>query len=184
MKNKFFMAYAILIFTCLVLSVILAFMVYKDYIFKSDTTTISEVTKKTSKKQKKFTGERKPINIYVFYGEECAYCYRLHLYLATLEKDSSINYKFNIIDYEVWHDSENNALMKKVGQELNYNITGVPFYIIGEEIMGGYSSLYNEDIVNAINKAYEEQSDDLVAPVGVGNIKKFNSSSLETIEEE
>ncbi len=50
--------------------------------------------------------------------------------------------------------------------------------------MGGYSSLYNEDIVNAINKAYEEQSDDLVAPVGVGNIKKFNSSSLETIEEE
>ena len=183
MKNKFFLAYAILIFTCFILSVVLALVLYKNYIFKSNQTittteTTETTTKKTTKKTTKFVGERKPINLYVFYGEDCGYCYRLHLYLATLENDPSINYKFNIIDYEVWNDSENKELMKKVANELNTKVSGVPFYIIGEEIMTGYNTLYNEDIVNAINKAYEEQQEDLVAPIGVGNIKKFDPSMV------
>ena len=178
MKKSIITLYIVLFITVLTLSIVLVSLLYKNYnqaakttiTTTKETTTTTTTTKKT---RKPFVGERKPINIYVFYGQECGYCHRLHQFLASLEADETMNYKFNIIDYEIWHDKENKELMNKVAEKLNHTISGVPFYIIGENPMEGYAYYYNEDIKEIINIAYEYQDEDVVTPVGIGNIKKY-----------
>ena len=77
--------------------------------------------------------EKRPIHFEIFYGSTCGYCQKLHNYTATLEKDKTINSKFRIVDYEVWGDKNNSDLMTKVGSYFNFNVDGVPFYVIGDQ---------------------------------------------------
>ena len=88
-------------------------------------------------------------NIYLFYGEGCVYCENLMGYLGSLPDE--IQSKFNLVEYEVWNDQDNNNLMNKVGSHFNDEITGVPYLVIGKETFNGYAESYNEDILNAIN---------------------------------
>ena len=77
--------------------------------------------------------ESKKINFYIFYGEGCGFCEKLHNFTAELEKDKEYNKMFNIVDYEVWKNQENSDLMVKVGEYFGEDVDGVPFYVIGDK---------------------------------------------------
>lgn len=121
--------------------------------------------KKTTTTTTQVAGEK--VNFYIFYGSTCGYCQRLHEYVAELEKDPTINYMFNVVDYEVWGDAENNRLMTEVAKEMNHKVNGVPIYVIGEQIFGGYSAeTHNDSIRKAIEDAYKNtDTKDMVEPI-------------------
>ena len=138
------------------------------------TTTTKKATKTTKKAaKKKTTAAKKPVNVYIFYGKTCGFCARLHEYTTSLEKDESINYMFNIVDYEVWYDETNSNLMNSVGKYFNKSISGVPVTVIGDQIIEGYAESMNNQIVKTIKDAYEKQTKDVVASIGKGNELKY-----------
>lgn len=138
------------------------------------------VNAKTTKK-----AEKEPINFYIFYGSTCGHCQKLHNYTATLEKDKTINSKFRIVDYEVWGDKNNSDLMTKVGSYFNFNVDGVPFYVIGDQYFTGFSEESSpEKIVKAINEEYSDSKYvDVVAGIQNGSIKVDNTGSNTQTEE-
>ena len=138
------------------------------------------VNAKTTKK-----AEKGPINFYIFYGSTCGYCQKLHNYTATLEKDKTINSKFRIVDYEVWGDKNNSDLMTKVGSYFNFNVDGVPFYVIGDQYFTGFSEESSpEKIVKAINEEYSDSNYvDVVAGIQDGSIKVDSTGSNTKTEE-
>ncbi len=106
------------------------------------------------------------VNLYIFYGSTCQYCKNLHDYIDKLKSDSTINYMFNVVDYEVWGNMTNNELMMRVAEKIDYDVKGVPFYIIGEEVFSGYSEKYNDKIREHIKKAYHNKdTKDIVLPI-------------------
>ena len=135
-------------------------------------------------KDKTTEAKRDPINFYIFYGSTCTHCADLHEYTAELEEDKDYNYMFNIVNYEVWDDAENQNLMIKTYQyfgETDTNAMGVPLYVIGNYHSSGFPNKqshptqYEEavnEIKDAIKKAYEDDSYvDIVAGIGSGNIE-------------
>lgn len=134
------------------------------------------VNAKTTKKASK-----DPINFYIFYGSTCGYCQKLHNYTAELEKDKTMNSKFRIVDYEVWGNQDNNALMTKVGTYFNFDVDGVPFYVIGDQYFTGFDSESSpEQIVKAINEEYEDKDYvDVVAGIQNGTIEVKDTTSKE-----
>ena len=120
------------------------------------TTTTSTATKST---------DENAINVYVFYSSTCPHCKDLHAYLDELKNDKDVRDKFNIVDYEV-STAENIDLMNKVSDYFKANITGVPFYVIGDKYFEGYSDNSKSSILDAIKDNYgSSKYKDVVASV-------------------
>ncbi len=74
-------------------------------------------------------------NIYFFWGEGCPHCANEKPFLESLqEKYEGVT----VYDFEVWNSAENRELMIKVGNELNANVSGVPFTVVGNQYVVGY----------------------------------------------
>lgn len=56
-----------------------------------------------------------------FYGRECPHCNEMHPLVERLDKEANLK----VEKYEVWHDKDNAALMKKYDIGL---CGGVPFF--------------------------------------------------------
>ena len=151
---------------------------------KSTTTTTTE---KTTKKSDKKDGVGTPVKLYVFYGSTCIHCAHLHEVISGLEADTSINYMFELVDYEVWSNTQNAELMKNVATTLGTTASGVPFYVVGEYYSSGFPDITSTDdsvkaavneakneLVEAIKTAYNNANTegsnytDIVASVGSG----------------
>lgn len=83
----------------------------------------------------------KEANVYVFYGKTCPHCEEAMKYLDKIKN----KYDLNIIKYEVWYDSDNQKLMNEVADFLDVNPSGVPFVIIDNTPIFGYSSGVTDD---------------------------------------
>lgn len=91
--------------------------------------------------------------IYLFRGKGCAYCRAFLSYINSLV-DEYGDY-FKLVSYEVWNDTNNSSLFDKVATFIEGSAAdGVPYVIIGDEVFTGYTKSYNEEIKNAIMKAY------------------------------
>lgn len=127
--------------------------------------------------------KKDPIKIHIFYKTTCPFCQKLHAYLDELEDDKKINYMFEVVDYEVSSNEDNYKLMGLVGEYFNHNVTGVPFYVIGEKYFTGFSE---EDspaqIEEAIKTAYNnEDYIDVVQPiVETGEVTSHASTTEST----
>lgn len=82
-----------------------------------------------------FKTEAKEVNVYVFYGKTCPHCEEALKYLNSVKEE----YDLNIFKYEVWFDTENRQKMDIVSDYLDINVTGVPFVIIDNTPILGYS---------------------------------------------
>lgn len=81
-----------------------------------------------------FAAENK-VSIYFFWGDGCPHCAKEEIFLKSLaQKYPNIEVK----SYEVWHNSENQKILKEIGKKLKINISGVPFTVIGEKYIVGY----------------------------------------------
>ena len=114
-------------------------------------------------------------NVYLFRVEGCTYCNRLITFLDSIIDD----YDVNVVVYEVANNPDNWNFYKKVGAEFDFNPSGYPYLVIGEETFDGYASDDDEyieealsdlevaeepyDIVNILeNRPHEESNDKAV----------------------
>lgn len=126
------------------------------------------------KKTTTTTAAGKKVNFYVFYSESCSVCASLHQYIEnTLSKDKAHNYMYELVDLEA-NNSVNSNLMTLVSDKFNLSEDSrgrVPLIVIGEQYFLGFSlETSPEKIIAAIEKAYKEEQDDVVAGLADGTI--------------
>ncbi len=83
-----------------------------------------------------------------FHGQECPHCQNQRKWLPTLRAaypDIVIN------EYEVWHDTENQALWAARLAEIGETPSGVPSNVIGDTLVTGFSP---ERILAAMEATY------------------------------
>lgn len=92
------------------------------------------------------------ITIYMFRGDGCGYCRAFLTFLNGITNEYGKYFK--LVSFEVWSDSANADLMKKVSTFLGETAQGVPYVIIGEKVFPGYASTYDDSIKAAIEEEY------------------------------
>jgi len=103
-----------------------------------------------------FNNKREKINVYLFWGNGCPHCEHAKEFFSSIEEEYGKYY--NLVDYEVWYNEDNNDLAQKVNDELEANATGVPFIVIGDDYIKGYSSSMDEEIKETIVSQYENDN--------------------------
>ncbi len=117
--------------------------------------------------------------IYLFYGRECPHCEELMKYLDELFLDKK--YKdVKLEKYEVWHNKENNSKLVEVAKILKEDAVGVPYMVIGTNVVQGFSDANKEEVKAIIDfYLYEEYFD----PAG-DYLNKTDTSKLPTLKYE
>lgn len=75
------------------------------------------------------------VSLYFFYGNGCPHCAEEEKFLTTLEKEYPT---LTIYKYEVWGNSKNRELFKKIGELLKADVNGVPFTVVGTNHISGF----------------------------------------------
>lgn len=94
------------------------------------------------------------VKIYFFRGEGCPHCADAEEFFNSIEEEYGQYYK--ILDYETWYNSDNAALLQKVGEARNEEISGVPYILIGDKSWSGYDDLFADEIKDTIKSEYEK----------------------------
>lgn len=110
--------------------------------------------------------------LYFFYTDTCPHCAKEKVFLEQFEKDYL---SVEIKRFEVGKNSNNLALMAKVGRELNIDAGGVPLTIIGQKAFIGY--LDDE----TTGKMIKEAVDDCVKNICPDQVIKIISDETEKI---
>lgn len=101
------------------------------------------------------------VSLHLFWSYGCPHCQKEKIFLAKLvEKYPQLEIK----DYEVSSSQTNAALLKKAGDSLGVNVSGVPFTVIGQEYFVGYlnDETTGKEIEAAVNYALENDYQDVV----------------------
>lgn len=115
-------------------------------------------------------GEKKAVDIYVFYGKTCPHCEEFFTWTKSLSKEEKA--KFNIVKYETWYNTTNsNALTKAAehfGDDKSENGYGVPYIIIGETRFSGFGDTNKDQILAAIDNYYnQDERTNLIEKLGL-----------------
>ncbi len=94
------------------------------------------------------------INVYLFRRNGCGFCESALEFFNSLSEDAEYKEYFNLVEKEVSTSKKNASAMESVAKDLNVNLEGVPFIVIGKENFEGYTSSWNDSIKAAIKKAY------------------------------
>lgn len=91
------------------------------------------------------------VNIHLFYGNGCPHCAHEKEFLEEYldGRDDVKLYK-----YEVWYNSKNQELLAKVQDKLNNKQSGVPYTVIGDKVIVGYSSGVTDKNIKKYVDAY------------------------------
>lgn len=92
------------------------------------------------------------VNIYFFWGDGCPHCEEEKPFL-----DALIN-KYNeaaLVDYEVWYNSDNQAVLEQFSQVLGFEPRGVPVTVIGERYWIGFREEYKAEMENALQQTLD-----------------------------
>ena len=82
--------------------------------------------------------EEKEMHIYLFYGDGCPHCAKEEKFLENYLKNKPY---IKLHKYEVWHNQDNALLLKEVSSLLEKTANGVPFTVIGEDVVVGSGPL-------------------------------------------
>ena len=121
------------------------------------------------------------VKVYLFEGDGCPYCEKAQEFFKN-EIGNDYKDKFELVEYEVWYNEENAALLQDVAATLGQEVQGVPFIVIGEEVFPGYSSEMNEDIKKAIEKEFTADTKyDVLKNLGKAGTSIGSKSSNSTV---
>ena len=95
-------------------------------------------------------------NVYIFKGDGCPHCEEALEFFQNLINDEEYTDKFDLVEYEVWNNSDNRAFANAVAEELGEEMTGVPYIIIGENSHSGFSSSLGDKIKEEILDYYND----------------------------
>lgn len=99
--------------------------------------------------------------LHFFWAAGCPHCAKEKAFLNTLgEKYPQLTIK----DYEITYDRKNVELLQKIKEELNIDVSGVPFSVIGKKQFIGYlnDETTGQEIEEAVKCAIESGCEDLV----------------------
>ena len=116
--------------------------------------TLQKPTDATAKKETenetiKPSEELKKFVVYFFWGKGCPHCEEEKLFLNEMKKKYP---DMKIIDYEVWYNKQNAALLAKMAKAYNMKASGVPVTFIGENASIGFSKHSEEELTEAVNR--------------------------------
>ena len=102
-------------------------------------------------------------HIYLFYGRECPHCEALMKYLDNLLSKSKYK-NVKLEKYEVWHSEKNVNKFYDVQEILDVSSAGIPYLVVGTNVIVGYNEKANDDIKELIdfylNKTYQDPAGD------------------------
>jgi len=101
----------------------------------------------------------KEVTVYLFYSDSCPHCKEEKEFLSTIED------KVNIEMYEVTKNQDNSDLLDLVKQSFNCTNNYVPYTVIGEVGLTGYSENIKSQILHFIDKYEKEDYIDVVSKV-------------------
>ena len=117
-----------------------------------------ETEEKDSKPSVKSTDLKKKENgktvIYFFRGEGCPHCEEAEEWFKSIE--DKYGNMFKIEDYETWYDKDNAEFMEKVAESRGEEANGVPYIIIGDKSWMGFTESYESEMLEEIEKVYNE----------------------------
>ena len=88
------------------------------------------------------------INVYFFWAKGCPHCSNEKPFLEKLEQRYD---GLKIHSFEVTNNRDNVSLLQRIGKELDVDVSGVPFTVVGSHYFSGW---YNEEITGvAIEEA-------------------------------
>ncbi|MBM3284031.1 hypothetical protein FJY90_07380 [Candidatus Gottesmanbacteria bacterium] len=111
---------------------------------------------------KPITAQENDVTIHFFWARGCPHCAKEEVFLQKLtEKYHSLTIK----DYEVTSSQENALLLKRIGKELNADVSGVPFTVIGKNYVAGYydDATTGKEIEEKVSCAIREGCIDLIS---------------------
>lgn len=101
--------------------------------------------------------EENKINLYLFYSESCPHCHDEMEYLKTLQK--KYKDKLNIYKFEVSKNEDNSKILKSVKELFEVNNQYVPFTVIGDEYIVGFSESTETTIESIVEKYLNEKTE-------------------------
>ena len=104
------------------------------------------------------------VNLYLFYGDGCPHCAEEEKFIDEYLKTEK---SAKLIKYEVWHSEDNRKTWVKIQDKLNNHENGVPYLIIGDEVIVGYlDGVTDENIKKYVNKYKNDKKyEDKVAKI-------------------
>lgn len=152
--------------------------------------TLTNVKAETLNLDKPEVTGRAKINIYLFRGEGCSHCYDFLTYFYKNRNDLQEYFDkyVNIVAFETWKDTANQALRAKVNERFEIKDTeddkresAVPLVIVGDWYDFGFGDSSAQEIMEKAIEAY--QNEDYVDEVN--KIIKDNDleTNPETLEE-
>lgn len=134
---------------------LLVFVLFIVGLIVYDNMTKVEVLKNAHLSDVTYADDKK--NIYIFWGNGCAHCEDLRVFL----EDNTNLWKndYQIFSFETWKDEENAKLMDDVMAFLDRENEGTPTVLIGEEVMVGFGSSNEEELKNILENQKNNEYD-------------------------
>lgn len=128
-----------------------------------------------------FAQEEK-ITIHFFWGKGCPHCEKEKEFLTQIEKKYD---NLEILDYEVWNSQENLNLLKKIGQKLEADISGIPFTVVGENYFSGWldEKTSGAKLESLIICAKENKCKDVVSEIKNGSESEIKNTKNDKLPE-
>ncbi len=122
---------------------------------------------------------KEKITMYFFHGDGCPHCAEEHKFI---EENEELFKDVEIVKYEVWNNKENSELLKKVANKFGMEAKNIPFNIIGNTIITGfsYSSGTDNKITNTIHYYEDNEYKDYVKEFLEGNeeVVELNNDAI------
>jgi thiol-disulfide isomerase/thioredoxin len=109
--------------------------------------------------------------LHFFWASGCPHCAEEKIFLETLKEKYP---QLTVRDYEITYNRENLELLQKVGLELEVDVSGVPFTIVGKEYFAGYlnDETTGREIEKAVECAVRDGCEDLVSALSPRGIQE------------
>lgn len=135
------------------------------------------ITENKAKYEKNKSVETEEIFVYFFWGRGCPHCEEEKLFLNEMTKKYPA---MKIIDFEVWYNKQNAALLNRMAKAYNMKGSGVPVTFIGENAFIGFSKHSKEEIAESIHKCLSlkciDPADVVSGKISIDKIKKVSGT--------
>lgn len=90
------------------------------------------------------------VTLTLFWGDGCPHC---EAERAWLEEAEQTYPTLRVVEYEVWYDEDNRALLEETARRLGFEVSGVPTTVIGDRYWIGFSEEIRAELEDAIEAA-------------------------------
>ncbi len=95
------------------------------------------------------TQDSTAVNIYFFWGDGCPHCEEEKPFLDALVSKYD---RVSLVDYEVWYNRDNQAVLLQFSRALGFEPGGVPVTVIGDQYWIGFGDSYKAEMESALQQ--------------------------------